>query len=141
MATEEFIDVLNAHAPAALEKLRGRVVSYDDDSRTIEMHFDIDHSFCHSGNIVQGGYITGMLDAAMAHDVFCVLGRYAIVATLEINVSFLEVASPGQLIAKARPLRLGKTVGFLEAELFDPDGKLLAKATSTARIIDKPPPA
>lgn len=139
MTTSNFISALNENAPPALRKLNGRVVGFDTDSQTIDMRYEIDASFCHSGNVVQGGYITGMLDAAMAHAVFCALERCLVVATLEINVSFLDIATPGELVAHARPLRLGKSIGFLEAELCDTEGTLLAKATSTARIIDKTP--
>ena len=73
----------------------------------------------------------------MANAVFCMLGQVAIVATLEIKVSYLELSRPGQLFAHARVVRAGKTVTFLEAELRDADGKLLATASSTARVISK----
>jgi acyl-coenzyme A thioesterase PaaI-like protein len=34
---------------------------------------------------------------------------------------------------------MGKTISFLEAELYNDDGTLLAKATSTARVIHRAP--
>jgi acyl-coenzyme A thioesterase PaaI-like protein len=39
---------------------------------------------------------------------------------------------PGKAWVDARILRLGKSAAFMEAECFDPDGKLVAKATATA---------
>jgi uncharacterized protein (TIGR00369 family) len=78
-----------------------------------------------------------MLDAAMAYAVFGLKGEIAIVATLEIKVSYLEITRPGELTALGSVIRSGKTVTFLEAELRDADGKLLATASSTARVIDK----
>ena len=104
------------------------------------MTYAIDDSFCHSGDIVQGGFVAGMLDAAMAHVTFMRLGELAIVATLEIKVSYFEIARPGTLTARARIVKLGKSIGFYEAELFDEKGTLLAAATSTARVIRKTPP-
>ena len=71
----------------------------------------------------------------MAHAVFCMLGKVAIVATLEIKVSYLEVTRQGELFARGTIVRNGKTITFLEAELRDADGKLLATASSTARVI------
>lgn len=140
MTDDEFIAVMNRHAPPALKKLRGEAIGFDPDSRTIEMQFHVDDSFCHSGDIVQGGYIAGMLDATMAHAVIAHLKEYVIVATLEIKVSYLEIARPGELTAHGHIVKLGKSIGFLEADLMDANGGLLATATSTARIIHKPPP-
>ena len=140
MTSEELIAELNRHAPDALKKLNGRVGRYDEDSGVLEMHYAIDLSFCHSGDIVQGGFIAGMLDTAMAHVTFLHLGGLAIVATLEIKVSYFEIARPGALTSKARIVKLGKSIGFYEAELFDEAGTLLAAATSTARVIRKTPP-
>lgn len=141
MANEALIAELNRHAPAALKKLNGRVDHYDADSGTLGMTYSIDASFCHSGDIVQGGFVAGMLDAAMAHATFLHLGSLAVVATLEIKVSYFDIARPGLLTAKARVVKLGKSIGFYEAELYDESGTLVAAATSTARVIRKTPAA
>jgi len=137
MSTDAFIALMNQHAPPALQKLRGRVQRFDADSETLELRLDINESFCHSGHIIQGGFIAGMLDEAMAHVVFMHLQAFAVVATLEIKVNFFEIARPGEIIAYGRVAKLGKSIGFLEAELTDAGGVLLANATSTARIIRK----
>ncbi|MDG2376624.1 MAG: PaaI family thioesterase [Woeseiaceae bacterium] len=139
MTTDELIDNLNAHQPPALGKLNGSVHRYDDATQTIELRYQIDESFCHSGDIIQGGFVAGMLDAAMAHVVFVALGEAVIVATLEIKVSYLDIARPGELRAIGKIAKLGKSVAFLAAELHNKDGDLLAIASSTAKIIRKPP--
>lgn len=135
MKSDEFVDLMNAHAPPALKSLGGTVVSFDESTGTVEMHFAANESHCHSGDIVQGGFLAGMLDAAMAHAVFGVIKAFAIVATLEIKVSYLEIVRPGNIVGRGRIVRMGKTISFLESELYGDDGTLLAKATSTARII------
>jgi acyl-CoA thioesterase len=139
MTTDELIDNLNAHHPPALGKLNGSVHRYDDPTQTIELRYQIDESFCHSGDIIQGGFVAGMLDAAMAHVVFVALGEVVIVATLEIKVSYLDIARPGELHATGKIAKLGKSIAFLTAELHNEDGVLLAIASSTARIIRKLP--
>lgn len=137
MDTEELIARLNAHAPPALKTLGGSVVSYDDQSQTMVMHYHASEALCHSGDIVQGGFITGMLDATMSHAVFAVVREPIILPTLEIKVSFLEIARAGDFVASGTVVRLGKSVVFLEGQLKDPQGKLLATASSTARILRK----
>ena len=139
MTSEEMIDAMNSHAPPSLQKLGGRVLGYDRDRQEIELSFQIDETFCHSGDIVQGGYIASMLDASMAHAVLVELVDFVVVATLEIKVSYFDITRPGELQAFGRITRLGKSIAFMEADLRDSDGTLLAAATSTARIIRKKP--
>lgn len=130
---------MNAHAPPALILLGGKVVSFNEESGVVEMHYDASESLCHSGDIVQGGFLAGMLDAAMAHAIFGELRAFVLVATLEIKVSFLEIARPGTIIGRGWVTRMGKTISFLEGELQDPDGVVLARGSSTARIIQRTP--
>jgi len=135
MTTDELIKFLNANKPPALETLGGEVLEFDKNNKSAMIRFTAGRSLCNPDGGIQGGFICGMLDAAMANAVFCLLGELAIVATLEIKVSYLEVSRQGELIARGTIIRSGKTVTFLEAELRDADGKLLATASSTARVI------
>ena len=139
MTVPELIEQMNLHAPPALATLGGTLVSFDEETGIAEMHFSADSSLCHSGDIVQGGFLAGMLDAAMAHAVFASLKSQVIVATLEIKVSYLEIARAGPIVARGWIRRKGKTISFLEAELYADDGTLLSKASSTARIIQRAP--
>lgn len=133
------VDQLNTAAPPYIKTLDGKIAAFDEDSGVIEFHFMANESHTHSDDIIQGGFVAGMLDAAMAHVVFCVLNRVVILATLEMKVSYLDIARPGKLVARGWILRMGKTIGFLEAELSTADGTVLAKGTSTVRIIDRQP--
>ncbi len=137
MNTEELIARLNAHAPPAVKTLGGSIISYDDQSQTLEMRYQASAALCHSGDIVQGGFITGMLDATMSNAVSAVVREPILLPTLEIKVSFLEIARMGELIASGTVIRLGKSVTFLEGQLRNPQGNLLATASSTARILRK----
>jgi len=139
MSGDEFVDKMNAHAPPALKLLGGKVASFDESTGVVEMHYTANESHCHSGDIIQGGFLAGMLDAAMAHAVFGTIKAFAVVATLEIKVSYLEIARPGKIVGRGWVVRMGKTISFLEAELYGDEGTLLVKATSTARIIHRAP--
>jgi acyl-CoA thioesterase len=139
MTTVEMIEQMNAHAPPALKVLGGKVVSFDEETGIVEMHYDVNETLCHSGDIVQGGFLAGMLDAAMAHAVFAVLKEFVIVATLEIKVSYLDIARPGTIVGRGWITRMGKTISFLEGELQNSEGLVLARASSTARIIHRRP--
>jgi uncharacterized protein (TIGR00369 family) len=135
MTTDDLIKHLNANLPHAMQTLGGEVLEFDEGKKAALLKFTAGRTLCNPDGGIQGGFICGMLDAAMAHAVFCQLGEVAIVATLEIKVSYLEISREGELFARGTITRSGKTVTFLEAELRDADGKLLATSSSTARVI------
>jgi uncharacterized protein (TIGR00369 family) len=113
------------------------VTGWDADAGQLLGAFTVRREYCHTnGTIAQGGFITAWLDAAMAHAVIHETGHAQTVFSLEIKVSFYEKVGPGEGWVKARVIRRGKRVAFLEASLYNPDGKLAAEATSTGILTD-----
>lgn len=47
----------------------------------------------------------------------------------------MKAARAGRFVGKGRVVSLGKTIAFTEAELFDEDGDLVARATFTNRVM------
>lgn len=135
MSINEKIARMNAGLPPCVKSLGGRVESFDETDQEITMVFQMPLEFCHSGNVVQGGFVTGMLDAAMAHAVFMSLGERIALPSLEINVSFLRPTLAGEHRAHAKIIRLGRSIAFLQGELFDIAGSMTARATSTAKVV------
>ena len=89
---------------------------------------------CHSGGVVQGGFVTGWIDAAMAHAAMAMAGPDVTPMSLELKVSFFAPARPGKVIAEAWVERRGKRTCFFEGRLLDGEGKVLAKASSTLML-------
>jgi acyl-CoA thioesterase len=116
--------------------LNGKFLVVDSERGTCRCSFEIVPAFCHSrGSICQGGFLTGMIDIAMAHAAIA-KGRLALaVPTLELKISFLEAVGPGTVIAEGRVLRWGGSVGFLEGDLRDAAGRLIVHATCTVKIV------
>jgi uncharacterized protein (TIGR00369 family) len=73
-----------------------------------------------------------MLDECMSVAGMIASGMTSVVPTLEMKTSFLRPAIPGPLKGVGWVVRWGRTVCFLEGELYDPEGRLLAKASATA---------
>ncbi len=113
----------------------GRVIESDGDLGRAVMEFTCSPEMCHSGGVAQGGFVTGWIDAAMAH---ACIARYTTdfwIATLEVKVSFFRPATPGLVIAEGWIERAGKQTVFAEGRLLDGDGVVLAKANSTIRLV------
>ncbi|AMM23476.1 PaaI family thioesterase [Variovorax sp. PAMC 28711] len=107
----------------------------DPEAGTARVRFIARPEFAHTnGTIVQGGIITAWLDNAMA---FAVVGRdpSAALASLELKVSFLERVGVETFEVEARIVRWGRSIVFLEADLWAADGRLLARASSTGKLL------
>jgi uncharacterized protein (TIGR00369 family) len=113
------------------------VVGWESERKVLKAAFTVRREYCHTnGTIAQGGFITAWLDAAMAHAVIHDTAHTQTVFSLEIKVSFYEKVGPGEGRVEGRVIRRGKRVAFLEASLYNADGKLAAEATSTGVLAD-----
>ncbi len=113
----------------------GEVVDFEADPGRAVIRFTCKPEMCHSGGVAQGGFVTGWLDSAMAH---ACIARYTTdywIATLEVKVSFFRPTGPGQVTAEGWIERAGKQTVFTEGQLTDADGNILAKASSTIRLV------
>lgn len=113
------------------------VIAWDEKSRSVRAGFTVRREYCHTnGTVAQGGFITAWLDAAMAHAVIHDTDHAQTVYSLEIKVSFLEKVGPGDGRVEGRVIRRGRRVAFMEAELFNAQGQLAARASSTGVLAD-----
>jgi len=119
--------------PGSSRTLGFRMLSVNQAERRIEASFEpaaevVGNPMGH----VQGGYVSAMLDECMSVAGMVTSGMTCVMPTLEMKTSFLRPAIPGPLKGVGWVVKWGKTVSFLEGELYDPEGRLLAKASATA---------
>ena len=132
----DMLNILTSQPPEAIKTLNGRLLEVDSERGICRFRFEIVPAFCHSnGRICQGGFLTGMVDTSMAHAAIA-KGKMAVaVPTLELKISFFEAMGPGIVFAEGRVMRWGGSIGFLDGDLKDEKGRLIAHATSTIKII------
>ena len=137
MSDATLLETLNAHTPPFITLLGGSIVAADLEAGTCTMEFNIGTDFCHSVNVVQGGFITAMLDAAMSHTMFALEGGKGLVnvSSLEIKTSYLEPTLAGRLTAVGKARKAAYKTAFLEGELYNEDGLLTATASSVAKLV------
>ena len=142
MNDSQFLDpaVITENLPPALTLLGAKALELQKSPPRAKMQFTVSRQFCHSEVIVQGGYLTAMLDATMAQTCFAAFGYEGVVAlpTLEIKVSFISPGHPGTLVASAWAQHMGRSIAFLEAKLVQIEEggeRLVATATSTYKLI------
>ena len=80
---------------------------------------------------LHGGIYCDLADAAMGYAYASTLGEGESFTTIELKINFLRAVRKATLLADARVLKAGSTLGYVECEVTDHTGNLVAKATST----------
>ncbi len=119
--------------PTGSQTLGFRMVAVSQAERMVEVEFEARAELLlNPMRQVQGGYLCAMLDEAMSVACMVASGMTSVAPTLEMKTSFLRPAMPGKIRGIGRVVKWGRQVAFTEGELYDPEGRLLAKATGTA---------
>lgn len=121
--------LFGAHLPIeVLEREPGRFVTATE--------FTDEH--VNAVGAVHGGMIAAVLDVALAgggsatgND-----GDYGI--TLSITVNFVRPLSPGRTVCESVMVGGGRRTKFAEAKLRDADGTVVATASGTVQVIQRP---
>lgn len=119
--------------PSGSDLLGLEVVALSQAERTIETRFNARADrFANPMGHVQGGFLCAMLDECMSLACVVSAGIGFVAPTLEMKTSFLRPAPAGWIRGIGRIVRWGRTIAFTEGELFDPEGRMVAKASGTA---------
>jgi uncharacterized protein (TIGR00369 family) len=118
--------------PPCSDTLGMRLVDLSQERQWVRMEFDVPQMFANPTGAVQGGFIAAMMDEAMSTAVIIASNVTMTAPTLEMKTSYLTRLMPGKAAVEARILKLGKSAAFMEADCFDANGSLVARATATA---------
>jgi uncharacterized protein (TIGR00369 family) len=119
--------------PTGSQTLGFQMVAVSQAEKMVEVSFDAKAELLlNPMKQIQGGYLCAMLDEAMSVACMVASGMTHVAPTLEMKTSFLRPAMPGQIKGIGRVVKWGRSIAFTEGELYDSEGRLLAKATGTA---------
>ena len=118
------------------------VLAVDQAAGTVRLRFEPKPEFRNPMGNVQGGFIVAMLDDAAALAAIVKAGTRIGIPTIELKTSFFGPAKfGGPLFAEGRCIKLGKRIAFMEADLTDEAGTLLARLTTSAVPVPLTEPA
>ena len=119
--------------PTGSQTLGFRMVSVSQEKMQVEVAFE-GKAELHANPMkqIQGGYLCAMLDEVMSVACMVASKMTAVAPTAEMKTSFFRPAMPGPIKGIGRVVRWGRTLAFTEGELYDGEGRILAKATGTA---------
>jgi uncharacterized protein (TIGR00369 family) len=76
-----------------------------------------------------GGILAAIVDVAADYAIAAQFGRS--VPTIDLRMDYHKAAMPGDLIAKARVIRLGSQYSTAEAAVYDQQGEMVASGRGT----------
>ena len=123
-------------APEFLSMLGFTNAFYDENKDAWINEYTPSEKLTHSnGTIIQGGFVTGMIDACMSQFIMFESDGKALPLTLDIDIKFLKSCKPNiKTIAKSKIIRKGKSIAFTNGELYQND-TLVAIGSATNKII------
>jgi len=124
----------SVNPPKGSALLGFEMIAASQTERRVEATFMASAAFANPMRQVQGGYLCAMLDDVMSVACMVSSGMTHVAPTLEMKTSFLRPAPAdgGTLRGVGRVVKWGRTIAFTEGELWDANGKLIAKASGTA---------
>lgn len=84
---------------------------------------------------VHGGVLASLIDGAVGSAVRSTLSQDQVSTTVELKINYLRPAKGSYLLAKAKLSHRGRTLAVGQAEIVNPDGKLVAMGTATYMIL------
>ncbi len=85
---------------------------------------------------VHGGVFSSIIDSAASWAFFYAIeDETAGVTSVDLKLNYLAPAVAGKMIAKGRQIKLGKTLGFADAQVKDENDTLIAHGTLAVMIL------
>jgi len=116
--------------PPPIGRLLGFALKAIEPGRAV-FEMDVDERHHNPMGTLHGGVYCDLADAAMGFAYAATLGTGESFTTVELKINFLRAVRKGKLIAEAKVVKAGSTLGYVECEVTDEAGKLVAKAAST----------
>src|SRR2546428_826927 len=121
--------LLDAEPAGWMETLGARISEAEPGRVVVELIARPQHR--HGGGVVQGGVVTQIADAAMGMSLATLQEDGMWNTTIELKINFIRPAIEGRLWAVGRVIEMRQTLLFSEADVFDDEERLVARASST----------
>ena len=122
--------------PPCAKLLGWRPLDADVEKGWIKIAFEGRPEFCNPAGFIQGGFLAAMLDDTMGPAAFIHTKGALYTVTIDLHVTYLGAARPGPIVGEACVTQLGKTIAFIEGALSDSTGRAIARASTSARLVE-----
>ena len=103
----------------------------DPEAGTVTLALPFKRDLCRSSKApeIHGGVTAALIDIAGDYALAIRLGNG--VPTIDLRIDYLRMAVETELIATARAVKMGRTLGIVDVEVQDKDGRLVAIGRGT----------
>jgi uncharacterized protein (TIGR00369 family) len=116
--------------PPPIGRLLGFVLKAIEAGRAV-FEMEVDERYHNPIGTLHGGIYCDLADAAMGYAYAATLGDGETFTTVELKINFLRAVRKTTLTAEARVVKAGSTLGYVECDVKDETGRLVARAAST----------
>ena len=127
----ELTDIVNAQMPLGSTLGMRTFGGAEEVDATLEWAPEL----CTAGGVLHGGVLMSLADAAGGVCAFLNLPADASTVTIESKTNFLGAIREGTVLARSRPLHVGKTTIVVETDVFDASGRRVARTTQTQAVL------
>jgi len=100
----------------------------------VKHSYELDKKFTNRRDFIMGGFISTMLDGLCGHALHTLHDKDHV--TLELKTIFLSPAKVGKFIGEGKVVKIGRSVGFSEATIWDASNNEIARASATFKIFN-----
>lgn len=134
MTISQLHDLINAEFPQVKDQFD--ITAINDDGATVRMF--INDSNLRPGGTVSGPSMFALADCAFYMATLAMIGPEALCVTTNCSIDFMRKPQPGDLVADARILKLGKSLSVGDVLIHSVhDDKPVARASLTYSIPPK----
>jgi uncharacterized protein (TIGR00369 family) len=126
--------------PAPISRLLGFVIKAIEPGHAI-FEMEVDDRHHNPMGTLHGGIYCDLADAAMGYAYAATLAEGETFTTVELKINFFRSVRKSRLTAEARVVKAGGTLGYVECDVKDDAGKLVARASSTCMKLRQEGPA
>jgi len=120
-------------SPPPIAQLLGlKVIDFYEGCTTVEM--EATNKLWNPMNTLHGGVYCDLADIAMGFSFLTTLNKDELFTTVDLRINYLKPVTTGKLIATSKIIKRGKRLGYVECEIVNEQGKLVAKASSTCIV-------
>src|SRR5258706_15711231 len=111
--------------PPPIGRLVGFVLKTVEPGRAV-FELEADERHHNPMGTLHGGIYCDLADAAMGIAYAATLGEGESFTTIELKINFLRAVRKATITAEAKVIKAGSTLGYVECEVTDQSGKLVA---------------
>src|SRR5436190_214956 len=116
--------------PPPIGRLLGFVLKVIEPGRAV-FEMEVDERHHNPMGTLHGGVYGDLADAAMGYAYAATLVEGESFTTVELKINFLRAVRQGTITAEGKVVKAGSMMGYVECEVTDEAGRLVAKAAST----------